>query len=206
MTTIISLPSAFSFTSVKRFALQRASNTVRSRYTGVRQTIVYPYAIWILEATLVEYDEPQSGLIRSFLLKLQGQTNAFRLPVPGHSAPTTGYTGNALVNNVSGIAARATSMAVDGLSISSAILNEGDYFTVGDELKVCTAPLVSNGSGQATISFEPFLRKPLANNAAVTFQNPTILMHMQDDDAADWGIGPPYRHKIKFDAIEVIEA
>jgi hypothetical protein len=204
--TIISLPSAFSFTSVKRFALQRAGNTVRSKYTGVRQTVVYPYAIWVLEATLVEYDEPQAGLIRSFLVQLEGQKNGFRLPVPGYKKPTTGYTGNALVNNGAGISARATSMAVDGLTPSVPVLNEGDYFTVGDELKVCTVAIASNGSGQATISFMPPLRKPLANNALVTLQNPTILMHMAEDDAADWGISAPNRHKVNFDAIEVIEA
>lgn len=204
--TIIPLPAAFSFTAVKKFALQRAGNTVRSKYTGVRQTVVYPYAIWILEATLVDYDGAQARLIRSFLAQLQGQKNGFRLPVPGHSKPTTGYSGNALVNNVAGIAARATSMAVDGLTPSTNILNEGDYFMVNDELKIATTSVASNASGQATLTFEPFMRKAVADNTAVTFQNPTILMHMQDDDSASWGISAPYRHKVSFDAIEVVEA
>lgn len=203
---IIPLPAAFSFTSVKKFALQRAGNTVRSKYTGVRQTVVYPYAIWILEATLVEYDGAQARAIRSFLAQLEGQKNSFRLPVPGHSKPTTGYAGNALVNNVAGIAARATSMAVDGLTASVPILNEGDYFTVNDELKICTSAIASNGAGQATISFMPAMRKAVPDNTAVTFQNPTILMHAQDDDVANWGLSPPYRHKINFDAIELVEA
>lgn len=201
---IIALPSKFGFSSVKSFTLQRQSNTVRSKYTGVRQVIVYPYAVWMLEANLVEYDGQDAALIRSFLTKLQGQKNSFRLPVPGHSKPTTGYTGNALLNGAA--AARAMSISVDGLTASTNILNEGDYFTINDELKVATGSFASNGAGQATITFEPFLRKAVADNAAVTFQNPTILMHMAEDDAASWGIKPPYRHNINFDAIEVVEA
>jgi hypothetical protein len=204
--TIVPLPSAFSFTSVKKFALTRASNTVRSRYTGVRQTVVYPYAVWVLEANLVEYDNTQARLIRSFLSQLQGQKNGFRLPVPGHSKPTTGFTGNALVNNPSGVSARANSFAIDNVAPSSNILNEGDYFTINDELKVATTSIASNASGQALLSFEPFMRKAVGDNTHVVFQNPTILMHMQDDDSASWGISPPYRHKVSFDAIEVIEA
>lgn len=203
---IITLPTAFSFTSIKKFALDRQGNTVRSRYSGVRQTIVYPYAVWILEGTLVEYDGAQARALRSFLVQLEGQKNSFRLPVPGHSRPTTAYNSNAFVNNVAGIAARATSMAVDGVTASIPILNEGDYFTVNDELKVCTVATASNGAGQATINFMPPMRKAVPDNTVVVFVNPTILMHSQNDDVANWGIGPPYRHKINFEAIEVIEA
>lgn len=201
---IINLPAAFSFTSIKKFALVRAGNTVRSKYTAVRQTVVYPYAIWVLEATLVEYDGAQARAIRSFLAQLEGQKNTFRLPVPGHSKPTTGYAGDCTTNGA--VAARATSIAVQGLTASVPVLNEGDYFTINDELKIATSSVASNGTGQATITFMPAMRKPVATGFAVKLQNPTILMHMQDDDTASWGISAPYRHKVNFDAIEVVEA
>lgn len=202
---IITVPTNFSFTGIPKFYLQRAGNTTRSKYTGLRSTVVWPFAVWVLEGNLVDYDGANARLIRSFLVQLEGQKNTFRLPVPGHSKPTTGYSGNCLVNNVAGIAARATSMAVDGLTASTAILNEGDYFTVNDELKVATTSVASNASGQATLTFMPPLRKAIADNATVTLQNPTILMHAQENDVASWGLSPPYRHKIKFEAIEAIE-
>ena len=203
--TIITVPTKFSFTSVSKFTLQRASNVIRSQYSGARQVISYPYAVWLLEATLVDYDSTEARLIRSFLVQLEGEKNTFRIPVPGYSAPTTGYVaGNCLANGIA--AARASSMAVDGLSNSTAILNEGDYFSVGDELKVCTASVSSNGSGQiAVLSFKPPLRRAVADNQAVTLQAPTILMHAADDDVAGWGLTPPNRHNIKFKATEAIE-
>lgn len=201
---IISLPSKFSFTAVKTFKLQRAGNTTRSKYTGVRQTIVYPFAVWVFEGTLVDYDGADAAAIRSFLMQLEGQRHSFRLPVPGYSRPSTGYTGNALINGA--VAARATSMAIDGMTVSIPILAAGDYFTVNDELKMCVSSFSSNASGQATVSFLPAMRKPLADNAAVTMQNPTVLLHAQDMDVAEWGLSPPFRHKVKIDAIEVVEA
>jgi len=200
---IITLPSAFSFTAVKKFSLQRAGNTVRSKYTAVRQTVVYPYAVWMLEATLVEYQGAQANAVRSFLVQLEGQKNTFRLPIPGYTKPSTGYSGNALVNGA--VAARATSMAIDGLTPSTAILNDGDYFTVNDELKMCVGNIASNASGQATVSFQPFMRKPVSDNATVTLQNPTVLMQSADDDAA-WGLSAPTRHKVSFSAIEDVTA
>ena len=202
---IITVPTNFSFTAISKFQLLRASNTVRSKWSGWRTTVTYPFAVWILEGTLVEYDSPNARLIRSFLTQLEGPKNTFRLFVPGHSKPTTNYAGNALVNNVAGIAAGATSMAIDGLTASVPILNEGDYFTVNDELKIATTSISSNASGQATLSFMPALRKSLTDNTVVTFQNPTVLLHMQDNDAANWPLSPPYRHKFKISAIEAIE-
>lgn len=203
--TIITVPTKFSFTSVTKFALQRATNVIRSQYSGARQVISYPFAVWMLEANLVDYDSTEARLIRSFLVQLEGEKNTFRIPVPGYTTPTTGYVaGNCLANGAA--ASGASSMAVDGLSNSVAVLNEGDYFSVGDELKVCTASVASNGTGQiASLSFKPPLRRAVADNATVTLQNPTILMHAADDDVASWGLTPPNRHNIKFKAVEAIE-
>lgn len=202
--SIITVPTAFSFTSITKFTLQRATNVIRSRFTAFRQVISYPYSAWVLEGNLVDYDSTQASLIRSFLVQLEGQKNTFRLPVPGYSRPSTGYvTGNALTNGA--VAARASSMALDGVTASVPILAEGDYFSVNDELKVCTASVSSNGSGQFTVSFKPPMRKAVADNATVTLQNPTILLSAQDDDVATWGISPPNRHALKMKFIEAIE-
>jgi hypothetical protein len=84
------------------------------------------------------------------------------------------------------------------------ILNEGDYFMLNDELKVATASVSSNSSGVATISFKPPARKAAAVSTNVYFQNPTVYMRAQGDDVASWGINPPFRHVIKFKAVEAI--
>jgi len=200
---IITLPTSFNFSRVSRFSLERRSNVLRARYTGQRQTIIYPYAMWMLEGELREYDGIGAGAIRGFLALLEGQKNTFLLPVPGYIGPSTGYAlTNALTNGITAV--RAVSIAIDGLSNSVNLFNIGDFFTIQDELKIVTAAVATNGSGQATVSFQPPLRAAVADNIALTIQNPTCLMTASEDDIASWGIAPPVRQTTRFSAIEAI--
>ena len=200
---IVPLPANFSFTAVTKFTLQRGSNIIRSRYTGADQIISYPFAVWYIEGTLVEYDGANAGLIRSFLAQLEGQKNTFRLPVPGYVTPSTGYALNTATVSTA-MAVRASSVTVGTLTASVPILAEGDYFMLNDELKIATASVSSNVSGIATISFKPPARKAAAIGLNVYFQNPTLFLRAQGDDVATWAINPPNRHPIKFRAVEAI--
>jgi hypothetical protein len=196
---IIPLPAKFGFTDVSKFGLARATNVLRSRYTGQAQRIVYPYAIWHLKATLVDYDGPEAAAIRSFFAQLEGQKNTFRLPVPGF-VPTPGHTGYAAVSNA-GAPARATSMPLYGMGAN---VKEGDFFTIADELKICTSNVAMPG-GSGTITFMPPLRKAVGYTQLINFYAPTVMLQSTDDDVASWGIKPPFRHGLQLDAIEAIE-
>ena len=200
---IVTLPSKFAFQSVESFRLQRSSNTLRSRYTGQRQSVIFPFAVWFFEGTLVEYDGIEASKIRSFLVQLEGQKNNFRLPVPGYSLPATGYAGaSPLVNGAT--AARASSMSMRGVTANVPIFAEGDYFTVQDELKLVTAAVSSNGTGLVTVNFQPPLRKAIADGVGVILVNPTILLNAAEDNAAEWSLKAPVRHGINIKAIEDI--
>ncbi len=200
---IITLPTKFAFTSVESFRLQRSSNTLRSRYTGQRQTILFPFAVWFFEGTLVEYDGVDAAKIRSFLTQLEGQKNSFRLPVPGYSGPSTGYAANTTLT-LGGVAARALSFNTYGNTNNAAVLNEGDFFTINDELKVATAAIAANGAGQATYSFQPPMRKAVGGDTQVKLQNPTCLMNALEDDVAGWSLKAPVRHGITLSAVEEV--
>lgn len=201
---IITLPTKFGFGKVSSFKLQRATNILSSKYTGQAQVIVFPYAVWMLKAQLIEYDGLDAGKIRSFLAQLEGQKNTFRLPVPGYSKPSTNnVNANCLTLNTA--AARASSITCNSLPASANIFNEGDYFTIQDELKMVTAAVASNGFGQATISFTPPLRKAVAASVSVILINPTCIMRAADDDVASWGIMPPIRFQTGFDAVEAVD-
>jgi hypothetical protein len=200
---VVPVPAAFSFTAITKFTLQRATNAIRSRYTGADQIVSYPFAVWYLEGNLVEYDGANAGYIRSFFAQLEGQKNTFRLPVPGYVTPSTGYAFNS-ATIASSMAARASSVVLAGLTPSAPILAEGDYFMMNDELKVCTASVSSNSGGNATVAFKPPARKAGAIGLNVYFQNPTIYMRAQHDDVATWAITPPNRHPVKFQAVEAI--
>lgn len=202
---IIPVPAGMTFSKVNSFTLQRASNILRSKFTGQGQRIVYPFAVWMLEATLNETDGRLAGLIRSFLVQLDGQKNSFRLPVPGYYRPSTGFV--AYIETTQAVAARASSMLVNGGgdAQAQALFREGDFFTVNDELKMVTADVATNGNSQAVIYFKPPLRKPVGAFTAIKYINPTVLMTAEDDDIASWGIGPPTRQSGKFNAVEAVD-
>lgn len=199
---IITVPAKFGFSKIS-FKLQRATNILRSKYTGQAQRISYPYAVWAFDGTLIEYDGIDAGYIRSFLVQLEGQKNSFRFQVPAYVKPATQYASNGLANGTT--LSRASSISLRNLTANTPIFNEGDYFTVNDELKIVTAAAASNGSGVAVISFKPALRKQVNDGTLVILQNPTVLMTAKDDDIADWSIGPPIRQGTKLSAIESID-
>lgn len=203
---IIDLPTKFAFTSVRKFGLTRAGNALRSKYTGQAQRIVYPFAVWEFEGDLVEYDGLEAGAIRSFLIQLEGQRNSFRLPVPGYDRPSTGW-----LPPVTGLfafdaPARASALQMMFNHGGVPIFNEGDFFTINDELKMVTAPVASHPqTGQALVNFKPALRKPVLTGNAPIVVKPTVLMHAADDDVASWGLAPPVRQSSSFSAVEAVE-
>lgn len=201
---IIAVPAKFQFSKVTSFKLQRAGNILRSKYTGQAQRIVYPYAVWELQANLVEYDGLDAGRIRSFLVQLEGQKHSFRLPVPGFTKPMTGHIGNGV--STLAAAARASSISIGATAglTNAAFVAEGDYITINDELKIVTQA-VSLVGANCTINFKPPLRKAAPIGTSVIVQNPTCLMTAQDDDVAGWAVSAPVRQGTSFDAIEAVE-
>jgi len=200
---IIPLPSRFGFSSIPNFTLSRASNEVRSKYTAVRQILVYPYAIWQLDGDIIELDGKDAANMRSFLIQLEGKQNKFRLPVPGYFRPSTGYQGNATMLNLA--SPRDSSFIMTGLTPNAPILGNGDYLSVNDELKMSTSDIAADNNGRCLVSFKPALRKSVAPGVTVVLQNPTVLMNSRDDDVASWSLKPPFRQTSKFRAIEAIE-
>lgn len=135
---LVTLPTKFGFTRIERFQLSTFGNVFRSRYTGQRQMVTYPFAVWELEGQLVDYDGVEAAAIRAFFVKLKGQQNSFKLPTPGYSKPASGFA----LSNVTASAADARATAITLNSVGSAnaqFLRVGDYFTVNDELKMVTA-------------------------------------------------------------------
>ena len=155
MSSIISYPSGINFTS---YTLQLIRKTIKmeSPFSGARQTLASPYALWGFQGKYSQQVLTNAASLRSFLMQLQGQVNRFRLPVPDAQIPISGYTGNTGV--VNGASQTGNTLVTNGWTINSLILADGDYFTVNDELKTVVGNVVTDGSGNATITFVPPLR------------------------------------------------
>lgn len=137
--------------------LNRATTILRSPFTGKRQALVNPYALWEFKGSFATIDADAAKLLRSFLVQLQGQGNKFQFPVPGICLQNTVYNANAspLVNGANQI---GSSLAIYNVNANSLIFNEGDYFTVNGELKQVITPCWSNASYQAAVNFMPPLK------------------------------------------------
>lgn len=196
---IISLPPNVYFESVDKLQLLRAGFNLRSRYTGKRQSVNLPFAVWYMEGKLIPVDGVDARLWRSFLVKLEGLKNSFRLPVPGYTKPSglVGVTARAA-------AARASTFGIDTGAGVKTVLLEGEYFTINDELKVATADVVTDASGFANVSFQPPLRKAVSAGTVLEIQNPYILFCAEGPDAATWSLSKPVRHGIKLTCVEDI--
>lgn len=122
----------------------------------------------------------------NFLVKV-GIYGRFTLAHPDYSGPASGETSGL----VQGASQSGTSLVVDGVTASTLILSEGEFFQVGDEFKRMTADATSNASGVVTLNFKPALRVSPADNATVTFTSPKLLLELtsmpsEDLDFTGW--------------------
>ena len=137
--TVIALPDNAWFDKVSRFELTRTGTALRSKYTGARQQVSFPLALWAVEATMVPKSGADAAAWRAFMVELNGQRNKFRLPVPGCDGPLSGYSARHPASGgmtAGTIAARSKSMTTRGWFGLEPLLMRGDYFTVNDELKM----------------------------------------------------------------------
>jgi len=181
--------------------LVRATKVSQSPFTGATKKAETPFNLWSVSATvpIIGGDEAAARDWRAFILELHGQSGTFKLPVPGVTGPSTGYTGSeGLVNGASQLGG---TVITDGWATSTLILNRGDFFMLGTELKMCMSPATTDGTGAVTITFEPVIATSPADNSTVTVFNPYSIMRMATDDIG-WSLKSPVLHKFSFQAIE----
>lgn len=195
------MPSNVRFESVEKVQLLRGGATLRSRYSGKRQTIAFPFALWVMEGKLIPMEGLEAAEWRAFMAQLEGEQNTFQLVVPGVTTPLSGYVG-ATATNSTAIAARAKSMAVTGTA-SATLLKKGDYFTFNNELKIATADCILSGVGAGTLAFEPGIRTAVAAaGTPLVLNSPYCVMSLQSNEGAAWSLSKPTRHGINLRAIE----
>lgn len=196
---LIAIPTGLYFTDVDIWA-DRGSATMRSPFTGKRQSTKRPYDLWRFKGGLMSMDAEDAGPMRSFLMQLEGQLNWFRLPVPGSKYPISKYTGTEGKSTVALQAGK--SLSTSGWTPGQTIVKVGDYFNIGEELKVASANIAANGSGVATLSFDPPIRKPVPLNTPIKVREPTVLLSADNDDIARWKVTPPLRHAFQIEGTE----
>ena len=198
----ISMPSSPGFIRVK-FGLQTNTQRFQSPINRYVQRVSLAGARWTASYSLPRMNRTQLAPWQAFLAQLDGSYNTFYGYDPDAKTPRGVATGTPLVN---GASQTGSTLVTDGWTAGvTNILRAGDYFTVNNELKMVTADVSSNGSGQATISFKPALRSSPADNAPLTVTNATCIMALTDDSQMSWASGNRYGFydELSFSAIEV---
>lgn len=158
---------------------------------------------------------------RAFLALARGGANEFQVPVdPTAQEPdtegasgatldlnfaireyfvTNGSVSNAYIN-AGGQTGR--SLTTSGWPENDTVLSAGEFVTINDQLLQLTADVVSDNSGNATITFEPPIRTSPANNDPIEYRNPYALMYLAE--VPPYTVEPGYVYNLRMEFKEVV--
>jgi hypothetical protein len=194
-TTALPQPNSF------RFELHSPTLAWTSPLSRSVQTVGMPGARWACSVAWPGMLRAHSAAMEALLVQLRGRAN--RLVLWNIARPTLrGVGGGSPV--VNGGSQTGNAISITGLPINTTgWAVAGDMLGIGGELKMVTASVNSNGSGVATVTFEPPLRASPANSSAITVSMPTAKF-ITTTDVVGWTTKPARivdEHKL-----ELIEA
>lgn len=153
------------------------SQTNVSDWTGRRQTIASGRGWWECQLSLPPIvGTANVNAWRSFIAKSRGRANDFQIPVD--ATAQSEETATPLVN---GAGQTGRTLTTDGWPLSSTVLVAGQFVTINNQLLQLTENVTSNGSGVATLTFEPPVRSAPADNAVIEYKNPFCLMYFVEE-------------------------
>jgi hypothetical protein len=148
-----------------------------SDWTGRRQTMSSGRGWWECQITFPPIvGTSRINAWRAFIAKSRGAANDFQVPVD--PVAQSASTATPLVN---GGSQTGRTLNTDGWPLSTTVLQAGQYVTINNQLLQLTENVTSNGSGVATLTFEPPVRVSPSDNAAIEYKNPFCLMYMVEE-------------------------
>lgn len=199
--TTLTMPATPGFIGA-RFGLLANTQVFESPLSRSVQSLELTGARWAASYTLPAMlpGTQAADEWHSFLIRCAGQAGRLYFFDPDKKTPRGAGTGTPLVK---GASQTGRTLITDGWSSGvTGILKAGDYFQVGTALHRCVIDSSSNGSGEATLTFEPPLRASPADNAAVTVTNPVAVGMLVDDQQAGWDSGPTRYEPLTFRVLE----
>ena len=175
------------------FGLDFNVDAFESPITRILQVNNRPGDRWEGVITLPPMSTSQARQWKAWFATMQGSVKTFYFYDPDHVTPDgiadTG-SDSPLVN---GASQSGSLLISDGWRLSgTGLLLPGDYFSIGNEFKIVTEQLDSDGGGNATISFKPPLRNSPANNDPITFESPKGVFRCVDNkipwDSDEFGV------------------
>lgn len=174
---VLAIPKNQAFVNCQ-FGLETNTQTYTSPLTNDVKRRELDGARWKATYSLPAMQRHKAAVWKAFFLALRGPVNTFYAYDPDNINPRGPAGGTPLVN---GASQTGTNLIIDGCTPSAYFLFAGDYFNVNGELKMITQDILADGSGNATLVFEPYLRSSPADNAVITVRDCTCTMVLADN-------------------------
>lgn len=151
-----------------------------------RQTTVQGHAggatdRWEGLLTTTTLSKAQVQELSAWLMSLRGQEGTFTIFDPDRTSPRGVAVGGTSSPKVNGGSQTGRSIITDGWDDNSTgLLEPGDYIQIADQYLMIMETVSSDGSGNATLTFEPALRGSPWNNTSVEFNNPVLIARMAE--------------------------
>ena len=146
-----------------------------SPFGGSEQAVDMLNDRWMMSVDLPPSSHANAAWLEAFIGAMRGQTNVVALYHFARSQPRGTARGTMLINGA--VAQGAASIAIDGISPSTGTLLAGDMLGVSGQLFMVAADVTAAG-GAATVSIVNRVRVAIADNAAVTWDRPTVLFRL----------------------------
>ena len=174
--TLITMPQE-PYAVSAQWRLTQPSQTNKSEWTGSRQTLASNRGWWECNYSLpaivgdVNF-EPWAA----FLVEAEGSVNDFYVTAKAKPQSTlSGYT-----VRVNGAGQTGRTIDTDGWPPNRTVLRKGQLLTFKaiDQMVRLTADVVSDGAGEATVSFNAPVRVAPADNEEIEWKRPYVKMYM----------------------------
>jgi hypothetical protein len=200
MTTLTapSLPSGRGPARVK-WGYRANVQVFTSDLSGSVQTAELPGLRWVRSDVYEALDAADIAYLEAYALQLNGQGGRVALGNPKRRTPRGSISGSLLVK---GAGQTGLTLVCDGVPDGSTLL-KGDFVSVGGQLLMLTANATMGGSPtEMVLTFGAALRVSPADNAAVTYTDPTCTFMLTNNEQ-DWNYEPGDINSISFDYVEV---
>lgn len=155
------------------------SNTQRftSKFNQATQTVRFPGSLWRASMTFSKLDDYEARAVESIIVTLDGGAGRIWMGDYGRwGRPEQG------TPVVAGVNQTGFSLNTSGWTPNTIVALRGDYFQIGNEMKLLTTDVVSTAAGLAVLNFGPMLRTSPANGTAINLRNPRAKFMLEEDE------------------------
>lgn len=160
------------------------SKAFQSPFSGSTQTVGYPGTHWKMTLTFNRLLEEKRRKLEVIIAQLDGQSGRvwlwdFKANLVSSPQPVLGFPVVTIALSM------GTIFQSRGWESNKRILKLGDWIQVGDELKLVTADIYSDMSGQAAISIAPMLRNNYENGTPLIVGRPCGKFMLSDNNQGE---------------------